>query len=254
MKGYFVSSVMKTIRNLGITAKSVNVYFYLAECSNQSGVTWPSKRTIAQACKVSIPTVTRALRELEIAGMIITIPRYELNKRQTSNSYMVFTEPQYTEASDLQIDSAFLPLEAEITPDSTDQSMKTECTQMPLELPISDESCNMDSFPIPVQIAPEQANRSQCDVNVIHNRKVVLMQRRSCSWRWLSRLYLFCRLLCTHSDMLPRIKMIPHGTSSRTKVTLKQRKEQVNTKLAKSIFLSNSKRSKYTLTENADGG
>ena len=242
MKGYFVSGVMKTIRNLGITAKSVNVYFYLAECSNQSGVTWPSKRTIALACKVSVPTVTRALRELETVGMIITIPRYELNKRQTSNNYMVFTEPQCPQTTDLDIEN--LSPEVGATSELTEPVIEHVCPQMPLELPISDESCNTDSL-ISLETAPKQANRSQCGANVI---------QRLHSWRWLSRLYLFCQLICAHSDMPPRIKMIPHGTNSRTKVTLKQRKEQVSTKLTKSIFLSNSKRSKYTLTENSDGG
>ena len=252
MKGYFVSSVMKTIRNLGITAKSVNVYFYLAECSNQSGVTWPSKRTIAQACKVSVPTVTRALRELETTGMIITIPRHELNNRQTSNSYMIFTEPQCTQAPDP--DKEDPSSEVETIPELTGSPIEHIYPKMPVELPISDESCNADSFPISLETAPKQADGSPCGANVIHGSKKLLVQQRLHSWRWLSRLYLFCQLLCAHSDMLPRIKMIPHGTISRTKVTLKQRKGQVSTKLTKSIFLSNSKRSKYTLTENSDDG
>ncbi len=252
MKGYFVSSVMKTIRNLGITAKSVNVYFYLAECSNQSGVTWPSKRTIAQACKVSVATVTRALRELETAGMIITIPRHELNNRQTSNSYMIFTEPQCTQAPDPDIEDH--SPEVGTIPELTDSPIEQHIyPKMPLELPISDKSCNADSS-ISLETAPKQANRSQFSVNVIRSSKKSLIQQRLRGWRWLSRLYIFCQLICAHSDMLPRIKMIPHGTISRTKVTLKQRKEQVSTKLTKSIFLSSSKRSKYTLTENSDGG
>lgn len=252
MKGYFVSSVMKTIRNLGITAKSVNVYFYLAECSNQNGVTWPSKRTIAQACKFSVPTVTRALRELETAGMIITIPRYELNKRQTSNNYMVFTEPQCPQPTDPDIED-HLP-EVHTDPELIEPIIVDAYPQMALELPFSEEICKTDSFVTSLETALQPANRSRSDANVIQNSKKMPIQQRLRSCRWLSRLYLFCQLLCAHSDMLPRIKMIPHGTSSITKVTLKQRKEQVSTKLTKSIFLSNSKRSKYTLTENTDGG
>ena len=99
MKGYFVSNVMKIVRKLELTAKAVHVYFYLAECSNINGECWPSKKTIAEACKISVATVTRALRELEKAGMVISEPRRRLNNGQTSNRYTVFTEPQITEPS-----------------------------------------------------------------------------------------------------------------------------------------------------------
>jgi len=214
-------------------------------------VTWPSKRTIAQACKVSVPTVTRALRELETAGMIITIPRHELNNRQTSNSYMIFTEPQCSQTADL--DQEDLSPEVCAIPKLTEPVIEHMYPHMPLEPPISDDSCNTDSFPISLETAPKQVDRIPCGANDIHSSKK-LVQQRLHSWRWLSRLYLFCQLLCAHSDMPPRIKMIPHGTISRTKVTLKQRKEQVSTKLTKRIFLSNSKRAKYTLTESSDGG
>ncbi|WP_444641237.1 helix-turn-helix domain-containing protein [Caproiciproducens sp. R1] len=100
MKGYFVSNMMKIVRKLELTAKAMHVYFYLAECSNINGECWPSKKTIAQACRVSVATVTRALRELEKAGMVISEPRHRLNNGQTSNRYTVFTEPQVAEPTE----------------------------------------------------------------------------------------------------------------------------------------------------------
>ncbi|MGX8709817.1 MAG: helix-turn-helix domain-containing protein [bacterium] len=100
MKGYFVSNMMKIVRKLELTAKAMHVYSYLAECSNINGECWPSKKTIAEACKISVATVTRALRELEKAGMVISEPRHRLNNGQTSNRYTVFTEPQVAEPTD----------------------------------------------------------------------------------------------------------------------------------------------------------
>lgn len=85
----------KTIHSLKVRSNSMLVYYDLCRRANQSDLCWPAKKTIAEDCNISKSSVTRALRELEREGLIITVPRHrDLGNGQTSNYYHVFDTPQ----------------------------------------------------------------------------------------------------------------------------------------------------------------
>ena len=229
MKGYFVSNVTKIVRKLELTAKAVHVYFYLAECSNINGECWPSKKTIAEACKISVATVTRALRELEKAGMVISEPRRRLNNGQTSNRYTVFTEPQITEPSgqpagmekmeDTKQDVIDLPYEGKA------------CEQLEIPEYISDVPADLPAGENPTENTTHGRQTQSGRHEIPHSHKSILIKPLSAPR--LLKLWLFCRLLLSQFDMAPRINMTPQGTNSTTKVTLKQRKKDFISKIAK---------------------
>jgi len=219
MKGYFVSNMMKIVRKLEMTAKAMHVYSYLAECSNINGECWPSKRTIAQACRVSVATGTRALRELEKAGMVISEPRHRLNNGQTSNRYTVFTEPQVAEPEDANPEVPDLPQVKE----SFEQLEITECiTYVPEDPPVGENSAE--------NTAPGRQKQSDRHATPCRQKSI---PPKPLSPSRLLKLRLFCRLLLSQFDMAPRINMTPQGTNSTTKVTLKQRKKDFISKIAK---------------------
>ncbi|MGX8700924.1 helix-turn-helix domain-containing protein [Caproiciproducens sp.] len=240
MKGYFVSNVMKIVRKLELTAKVMRVYSYLAECSNINGECWPSKRTIAQACRVSVATVTRALRELEKAGMIISEPRHRLNNGQTSNRYIVFTEPQVAEPTDQS---------GEAIPEAPDLPQVEEVYEE-LEIPeyIPDMPADFPAGEKPMEsTAPGRKKQS--------GRHAIPRMQKSIPSKLLSvsrllKLRLFCRLLLSQVDTAPHINMTPQGTNSTTKVTLKQRKKDFVSKIAKRKLLS---KRKYGSDKSGDG-
>ncbi|MBW7573146.1 helix-turn-helix domain-containing protein [Caproiciproducens faecalis] len=232
MKGYFVSNVTKIVRKLELTAKAVHVYFYLAECSNINGECWPSKKTIAEACKISVATVTRALRELEKAGMVISEPRRRLNNGQTSNRYTVFTEPQDTKSSG--------------QPGGIEEMEDTK--QDVIDLPNVEKACEQHEIPeyisdVPADIPTGEnhmgstvpGRQKQSDHHAIPRRQKSIPAQPLSASRLL-KLQLFCRLLLSQFDMAPRINMTPQGTNSTTKVTLKQRKKDFISKIAKRKF------------------
>ena len=226
MKGYFVSSVTKIIRKLELTAKAMHVYFYLAECSNINGECWPSKKTIAEACKISVATVTRALRELEKAGMIISEPRHRLNNGQTSNRYTVFTEPQIVEPTDQPGDIEGVDQEALNFP-------QVEKTFEQLEIPeyLSDVPADFPAGENPTENTAHGRQTQRGRQEIPHRQKSILTKSLSASG--LLKLRLFCRLLLSQIDTAPHINMTPQGTNSTTKVTLKQRKKDFISKIAK---------------------
>jgi DNA-binding transcriptional regulator YhcF (GntR family) len=98
MKRFYVAN--KVIRELQLSSKAINVYDYLCMCVNKNNECFPSKRTIAANCSISVASVTRALRELENAKMISTVARFEYVQheksyvRQTSNIYHIYETPQ----------------------------------------------------------------------------------------------------------------------------------------------------------------
>ena len=240
MKGYFVSSVTKIVRKLGLTAKAMHVYFYLAECSNINGECWPSKKTIAQACKISVATVTRALRELEKAGMIISEPRHRLNNGQTSNRYTVFTEPQIVEPTDqpgkTNQEAPDLPQVEEVY---EQLEIPEYLSDVPADLP-ADENPTESTAPI----RQKQSNRHE----VPRRQKSILTKSLSASR--LLKLRLFCRLLLSQIDTAPHINMTPQGTNSTTKVPLKQRKKDFISKIAMWKLL---RKRKYSGDKSGDG-
>lgn len=85
----------RTIYSLKVRSNTMLVYYDLCRRANQSDLCWPAKKTIAEDCSISKSSVTRALRELERVGLIITLARRrDLSNGQTSNYYYVFDTPQ----------------------------------------------------------------------------------------------------------------------------------------------------------------
>lgn len=240
MKGYFVSNMMKIVRKLELTAKAMHVYSYLAECSNINGECWPSKRTIAQACRVSVSMVTRALRELEKAGMVISEPRHRLNNGQTSNRYTVFTEPQVAEPTDQPGETnPEVPDLPQVEAPYEQLEIPEYITNVPADLPIGENPTE--------STAPGRKKQS--------GRHTIPCRQKSIPAQPLSpsrllKLRLFCRLLLNQFDTAPHINMTPQGTNSTTKVTLKQRKKDFISKIAKWKLL---RKRKYESDKSGDG-
>jgi Transcriptional regulators containing a DNA-binding HTH domain and an aminotransferase domain (MocR family) and their eukaryotic orthologs len=220
---------MKIVRKLELTTKAMHVYFYLAECSNINGECWPSKKTIAEDCKISVATVTRALRELEKAGMVISEPRHRLNNGQTSNRYTVFTTPQVAGSTD---QPAVIEKQGEENQE-VPVLPQVEKTFEQLEIPeyLSDVPADLPDGDYPTEstapIRQKQSGRHETP----RRQKSILTKSLSASR--LLKLRLFCRLLLSKIDTAPHINMTPQGTNSTTKVTLKQRKKDFISQIAK---------------------
>lgn len=83
------------IQHKGLTSGAVRVYACLADMANRDKHTaWPSHRTIAIRCNMSISSVRRHLKELVYVGALIVKPRFkEDGISQTSNIYTVVHKP-----------------------------------------------------------------------------------------------------------------------------------------------------------------
>lgn len=73
----------------GLTASEFVVYSYLARCSDKSHRCFPSRRTIARQCNISVSTVDKALNGLIDKGLIDKTSRFDFSKeqQQLSNIY-----------------------------------------------------------------------------------------------------------------------------------------------------------------------
>jgi hypothetical protein len=58
-----------------LSEHAIIVRLYLARCANKNHEAWPSLNTIARMCKISKPTVIKAVRELESQGWICRVVR-----------------------------------------------------------------------------------------------------------------------------------------------------------------------------------
>tara|TARA_R110002012_G_scaffold301690_1_gene502077 strand:+ start:4180 stop:4617 length:438 start_codon:yes stop_codon:yes gene_type:complete len=83
------------IQHTGLTSGAVRVFACLADMANRDKQSaWPSHRTLAIKCNMSISSVRRHLKELVYAGALTVEPRYKPNKEgQTSNIYTVVNKP-----------------------------------------------------------------------------------------------------------------------------------------------------------------
>lgn len=73
----------------GIEKRAFIVYCYLSRCSDmKTRQCYPSLKTIAKACNLSVTTVRRALTDLEDGGLIDIAQRFTDNG-QESNLYTV---------------------------------------------------------------------------------------------------------------------------------------------------------------------
>lgn len=86
-----VFHVSTDIFGKGLSATAIAVFAYLSFCSDQSGLCFPSIRTISTKCSISGNTVRKALRELEAAGIVEASASYTEskngNRRQSANHY-----------------------------------------------------------------------------------------------------------------------------------------------------------------------
>jgi len=86
-----VFHVSTGVFELGLSATAIAVFAYLSYCCDQSGLCFPSIRTISTKCSISDNTVRRALRELEAAGIVEASASYieskNGNRRQSANHY-----------------------------------------------------------------------------------------------------------------------------------------------------------------------
>ncbi|MTI84965.1 MAG: helix-turn-helix domain-containing protein [Firmicutes bacterium] len=82
-----------------LSKNAILVRLYIAKCANGDRQAWPSLNTIAKHCKVSKPTVIKALKELEEKGWLQKIIRRQTNDEYVSTVYILKDPPETSEAS-----------------------------------------------------------------------------------------------------------------------------------------------------------
>jgi predicted transcriptional regulator len=83
---------MEAVSVHGLSLKAKYVFLYLAKRSNKADTCFPSKSTIAKDCEISLSSVTRALAELVLEGLIEKAARYRKDNGCTSNLYTLRAE------------------------------------------------------------------------------------------------------------------------------------------------------------------
>jgi DNA-binding transcriptional MocR family regulator len=82
------------IQHTGLTSGAVRVFACLADMAGRDRPAWPSHRTLAIKCNMSVSSVRRHIKELVYAGALTVEPRYKPNQEgQTSNIYTVVNKP-----------------------------------------------------------------------------------------------------------------------------------------------------------------
>ena len=77
-----------------------NIQTFLArKANNKTGCSWYSIKNIAKACRLSVSTIKRAIRELLEHNLIKRDYRYRPNGSQTSNLYTILTPAEAGEKS-----------------------------------------------------------------------------------------------------------------------------------------------------------
>lgn len=73
----------------GLTTSEFVVYCFIVKCSDKSHRCFPSRRTIARQCNISVSTVDKALNGLIDNGLIEKTSRFDFSKeqQQLSNIY-----------------------------------------------------------------------------------------------------------------------------------------------------------------------
>ena len=103
--------LFKSIYTSNLKSRAINVMSCLITHMNSKDNTcFPSIKTIAKCCSISVNTVKRALDDLVSAGFVEKEPRFieAKNGAQTSNLYRlsaVFTEPEPTKEKQPVTDS-----------------------------------------------------------------------------------------------------------------------------------------------------
>lgn len=77
----------------GLSANAMLVRLYLARCANGDRQAWPSLNTIARHCKISKPTVIKAVKELQEKGWLDKITRKRPNQEHETTIYVLQDPP-----------------------------------------------------------------------------------------------------------------------------------------------------------------
>lgn len=228
MRNFYLAC--KTIHELQIKSNAILVYYDLCSRANKEDTCWPSKKTISKACKISVSTVTRSLRELEQTGMITTVARYHNpNNRQTSNIYQIFDTPQQFTQQPEELND--LPIE-----DVTKQGMPCEvptlenpaaCTQEKL----CDKEPRQTSLEASVSTCIDHTQSRTSNIVEAADKSVVIKENvlviAPPNYYDLSSISLFLCFIRTLFDTLPRVSVTPQGTIPGMKVTYNLRKESI---------------------------
>ena len=82
------------IQHTGLTSGAVRVFACLADMAGRDRPAWPSHRTLAIKCNMSVSSVRRHIKELVYVGALTVDQRYKPNQEgQTSNIYTVVNKP-----------------------------------------------------------------------------------------------------------------------------------------------------------------
>jgi DNA-binding transcriptional regulator YhcF (GntR family) len=91
LKNWFYSYNM--IFEQSISKQAKLLYIYLCRCADDEGQSFPSHRTIACKCSMSIAGVKRAVTELELCKLLYKDSQYDKKGRRTSNLYTIYDSP-----------------------------------------------------------------------------------------------------------------------------------------------------------------
>jgi GntR family transcriptional regulator len=233
MKDFY--KAYQTIHSLNLKSNTILVYFDLCARVNKENECWPSKRTVSKTCHVSVSTVTRSLRELEKAGMMVTVYRFELNRhnRQTSNIYKIFDTPQQFTQPEEPTDIEDTEPKQENFPDIPEPATPTACVQeepqyigalqMPSEASINVSAAEAQNYTSAVESASDALpGREESTPRIVRPNYAELS----------SFALLFC-FIKSFFDTLPHVSMTPQGTIPGTKVTDNLRNKSILSKLTK---------------------
>lgn len=80
--------VQSQIFNCKLSPIAFYVYCYLCKCRNKKSGCYPSKQTIASACGIAVSSVSKAIKQLSDAGLIVVTKNF-CSGRQINNSYEI---------------------------------------------------------------------------------------------------------------------------------------------------------------------
>lgn len=231
MKNLFAA--YKTIHSLHIRSSAVLVYYFLCAQTNKENECWPSKNTIAKSCHVSVSTVTRALRELEDVGMLVTVYRFRKeSNRQTSNIYKVYDTPQtFTKPPENT-----KPEQGEQIQDKPEvnpiQNEAAACTVSNTEDP-----CIQSTIESPVDTQNAHSSNIHSSVQNVESGFVRAQERNPRGHSSVGHAFSLLGAVFTstlfQNDMLSRVTVTPQGTISKKRVTDNLRVRSIFSKLTK---------------------
>lgn len=85
-ENFFV--VQNQIFDFKLSPIAFYVYCYLCKCRNKKSGCYPSKKTIASACGIAVSSVSKAIKQLSDAEMIVVTQNFR-SGRQINSSYKI---------------------------------------------------------------------------------------------------------------------------------------------------------------------